>query len=653
MYDNKPPVTLGTNQLPEFESPITKMQIKQVIEAVENLETNIRDHNAQETHPELFLPERPVHDNQEYSIGPVNFPTHLILTPNKKPLTLQSVMRPNSMPHPYRRPTPPDIRLRRPPPGPPHHMPPSPHHIKKPFYKHHNGRPPTIMNRPPINSMTPKGTFPPGPKPLYNIPQKSISKNNGPVQAIIMAKPATAQSQTLNLGQTDIIANHDIVVRSHITLPSNNEPVALNYTYISKPGQIILGKPMESPMPLDQQMIPTKTHVININVPPRVQQQVIPPNLFNIRNTGDEDAPKDGGIKSSDFIGESSSTETLQPAVNTGFKASSIVIESGFKPIIREPLMASEDRIADDGVGNRREDTDVPEDYEESPQHINHAYPSDRMTQSFEPMFIPSPPDDSLSVRDTTKEVFPSNHAKEDRPHPVYVKSETELNNIFSKQNMEKEVPPDMMMEADRVNAQYLPPDPKLPKEQSQKVSQEQTYAAYDGKTVSASTLTETEENTTKLFSEQSLLKRPQFGPFKGEIPSALAAQLGDNRQSDDDTKTTHLKLVNSFNNDMDRTDRLKGEASEVHEARVDTDSEHEDEDDEEYEEDDEAGVEDGGRPKRDIKAAQFEPSQVSNKKYQIEYETVNNSATTLMYKSTKVMAVLAVLAVIVEIQTR
>ncbi|KAL0861185.1 hypothetical protein ABMA27_009668 [Loxostege sticticalis] len=651
----------------EFELPVSKVQIKEVIRAVEDIESEMRDemrrnqtraptqYRVHENVDEAFLPERPVREGDEYVVG--RTPETFFLPPNQQPLTLQSVMRPNQMNKqggqrpPFRRPLPPEIKLRRPPQGYPkgnnYPLPmPGPHnhngmHKKMPpkHRGHMNQGRPMPPGVPPMKAMPP---LPHGkPSFMHNQQKHGPKVPEGPVQSIVIGKPSGGgvshpqnfkmqNPQTLTLGQPDIIMNQ--VVRSQITLPGVGDSLAqqtVPQNFGSKPGQIILGKPMDNPLPLDQQMTHTKHH--GILTPPKPvsdsHTQKIHAKLENDREQAQNE------VKSSDFMGESVENSTFVPAVNTGFKPDSIVIESGFKPIIREPLMAAEDRITDDGDGsaNRREDTDVEEDYEESPQYINHAYPSDKITETFEPMFIPSPEDHLIATEDRTKEIFPSNHAKEDRPHPVYVKTENELNALFGKKNMEKEVPSDMIMESNKVSPQYLPPDPKLPKEPSQKLtSPTHTFTTYDGKIVSAATLTsisDAKPNVNKnLFSSklpansELLLKTPQFGPFKGEIPPIVGAQISTDTAKElsppiSDNRTTRLKLVNSFHKeDESETDDLKPEESKKDEVKRPAKEEDKLDDDEEIEEDeyeDDGEEEPGVRSKRESKTAQFERGEV------------------------------------------
>lgn len=651
----------------EYELPITKVQIKEVIEAVESLEEQMRDemkrnttkipqYQVHEDVKELFVPEQPIREGDEYVVDMGKIPETFMLPPNQKPQTLQNVLRPNTpnkpmgnMRPPFRRPAPPEIKLRRP--YPMHQKgngqyplqmpnPHGPYGMPKKPNKYPNNRPPPNANRPTQGNIPPMKAMPPfnPPKNILNRgPPKYPQKlPNASPQSIIMGKPShntgvPPQSQTLSLGHTDVIGNQ--VVKSQITLPGVNDAVGQQsapQVFFNRPGQIILGKPMDHPTPLDQQMIQHTPHIIRVpsTSVPEVYHHSSTPRPKQNENAYTQPQNE---MKSSDFLGQSTDSSTFTPAVNTGFKPDSIVIESGFKPIIREPLMAAEDKIAEyEGNNvNRREDTDVEEDYEEAPQYINHnhAYPSDKITETFEPMFIPSPPDHLLSNNDQTKEVFPSNHAKEDRPHPVYVKTESELNALFGKKNMNRNVPNDMVMESDKVSPQYLPPVPKNPKEHSQKLSSDQTFTTYDGKTVSAASLTSVPEikSSPKIFSSklpantELLLKTPQFGPFKGEIPPVIAEHIKKDTTNIPtpvytDTRTTHLKLVQASRKPgLPPLDDLKPQPSELHEEKVDKEqedkeSDDDDDDEEEYGEDDEEDQEEStSRRKRDTKAAQFE----------------------------------------------
>ncbi|XP_013194628.2 protein Skeletor, isoforms D/E isoform X1 [Amyelois transitella] len=629
----------------EYELPVTTGQIEDVIQAVESIENMMKDemrrnltqppkftqYQVHEDVKDIFLPEQPFREDDEYIVESTKRPD-FNLSPNQPPLTLQTVLRPNG-PHkqmgpvrpPFRRPVPPEIKVRRPnyPKGNggyplqmpnlhgPNGMQKKPLTPKHPS-NHPNYRPPNNMNRPLPPGIPPMKAMPPlmhHNKPVFNQHVKTgpVKANGAPIHSIILGKPGPSTiiqpSQSHEFMKTNVIANQ--IVKSQISLPSSNEPVIAHSSpssFLNKPGQIILGKPMDYPQPLDQQMIQSNYQNYQASSTASPDQSY----LNNFRLEAESAQQPQNEVKSSDFIGESvPDTSSLKPAVNTGFQPDTIVIESGFKPIIREPLMAGEDRIADpDENANRREDTDVEEEYDLSPQLLNHQYtplPSDKLTETFEPMFIPSPPDHLLPTNDRTKEIFPKNHAKEDRPHPVYVKTQEELVDLFSKKNMDKEVPTDLVMASDRVSPHYLPPDPKMSMQHSQKLSMEKepsTFTTYDGKKISASTLVTVPNitNGPKLYSSklpsntELLLKTPQFGPFKGEIPPLLskpsASDLTKDQMPDSpeasDHRSTHLKLVNVFQDSDDSIDDLKEDGSEIHEVIEELTNTEDDEENEE-----------------------------------------------------------------------
>ncbi|XP_048001741.1 protein Skeletor, isoforms D/E isoform X2 [Leguminivora glycinivorella] len=684
-----------SNQLyQEYGLPIGAGQIRDVIDVVENLESSMPHQYQVHEDVKEFLPEQPMREGDEYVIEPGKMPENYLLQPNQKPITLQAVLRPGSnappgMGHPFRK-TPPELKLRRPPPNmrPPHpdrhqsnpgYPLSMPTHSQKKKYMNRGPpvRPPNTSNygHLPLKPLSPQGKpLPPQVKPL--VPHKPLKPGfshslqppvsqvpSGPVQGIIMGRPSMSslsniqppiKTQTLSLGKSDIIANH--VVKSQITLPGLSDLVIAQPSEpqltISRPGQIILGKPMENPVPLDQQMAPNRPRP-EVMRPRPTTEPPRPTNPPRIRIKPVESLPgnTETDMKSSDFMGQSVDPTPLAPAVNTGFKPDSIVVESGFKPIIREPLMASEDRITNFGdSSNRRQDTDVEEDYVEAPQGISlptssQAYPpSETLTQSFEPMFIPSPLDhiSENAEKATTTELFPSNHAKEERPYPFYVQDNDKTDELFSEKNMEKDVP-DMVMESDRVSPQYLPPDPKSrnkPQSIKQAPTPEQTFTTYDGKTVSGATLVSVpapsiisaSTSGTKLFSSkvpsvtELLLKKPQFGPYKGDLPTEVVEQLQKDKASKSPLKVVGFEELNK----EDETDALKAEESKIDEVTVSSsqstdDDENMEYDDDEEEEEEEAGEQSSNRQRRDTKDTLFERGEVEEQPATVGVSSIKN----------------------------
>lgn len=198
------------------------------------------------------------------------------------------------------------------------------------------------------------------------------------------------------------------------------------------------------------------------------------------------------------------------PIHNTGFQPDSVIVEGGFKPIVRRRIEDEEDAVEN---SNRRSDdvSDIDEAIEGDALFINHDIP----TKAFEPMFIPSPPD---SINVSSKKLLQKEHLTGDL------------------QDMEIEEGDDKMaMAGERVDAYYLPPDTH--KSPPHNVYPEGSVVTYDGKAVLDTSLVNlppplpphyNSQNSIIYPSshlsktEQLIRYTPQFGPFTGEIPPLL-----------------------------------------------------------------------------------------------------------------------------------
>lgn len=196
-----------------------------------------------------------------------------------------------------------------------------------------------------------------------------------------------------------------------------------------------------------------------------------------------------------------------------GFKADSVIVEGGFKPIVRrrndeeeeEELMVTSNRRSDDNA-------ELNEQSEEGDAlFVNQDVP----TAVFEPMFIPSP---------------------RDNVNKKLLQKERLTGDLI---DMEVEEGDDKMaMAAERVDAYYLPPDmPHTPPHLS--AYPEGSVVTYDGKAVLDTSLVNslplqlpsfTSHNSNNnnpylssvghLSKTQQLIRNtPQFVPFRGEIP--------------------------------------------------------------------------------------------------------------------------------------
>ncbi|XP_055594127.1 protein Skeletor, isoforms B/C [Uranotaenia lowii] len=197
----------------------------------------------------------------------------------------------------------------------------------------------------------------------------------------------------------------------------------------------------------------------------------------------------------------------IDPPVNHGFEPSSVVVESGFKPIYRRNDMNAEydDEIRHHGVEmiQRRQDDDIDEAIESDALMIGSGEPQ---RQSFEPMFIPSPLESMAMERKSGNEV--DNYPEE------------RLTGDLKEMNVENGEDK-MAMADERVDAYYLPPATQ----KVMKVYPEGSVVSYDGKAVldvsllnsPSSVRQEAVKSASK--TEQLVRETPQFGPFRGDVP--------------------------------------------------------------------------------------------------------------------------------------
>ncbi|XP_046838049.1 protein Skeletor, isoforms B/C isoform X1 [Vespa crabro] len=195
---------------------------------------------------------------------------------------------------------------------------------------------------------------------------------------------------------------------------------------------------------------------------------------------------------------------SLKPARNTGFNPDSIVIESGFKPIIDPSRDLLEKRISDSD-----------QEYEET---IKESTFSDQLSSdNFEPVFLPSP---SMNPA--------SDKSKKQKKKP----NQTNLNHSSKPVLDELD---DMQMAADGLQSYYLPPARSEAESATPGV-----LITYDGKKVKDSSLarsiSEIEDRSKTRLTSDVLSRTPQFGRFKGELPPLIPAEI---RSSD---KTTRLE---------------------------------------------------------------------------------------------------------------
>lgn len=214
------------------------------------------------------------------------------------------------------------------------------------------------------------------------------------------------------------------------------------------------------------------------------------------------------------------------PQNGFGFKPDSVVVESGFTPIMRR-----RDDVVND---NERKDVSLDDEYEEEifeeegteetgshKQRRSNAElkeidgadgdsessptNSELLIKTLEPMFIPSPPDSTNATKLAKKK-----YAADDL------------------QFMEIESGEDKMAMAGERHAYYLPPDNRM---KSTKIFPAGTVVTFDGKALKDMPFLKSgsapypimpryiSSPMAGISSTEQLKHLPQFGPFKGEIP--------------------------------------------------------------------------------------------------------------------------------------
>ncbi|XP_058062739.1 protein Skeletor, isoforms B/C isoform X1 [Anopheles bellator] len=191
-------------------------------------------------------------------------------------------------------------------------------------------------------------------------------------------------------------------------------------------------------------------------------------------------------------------------AANHGFMPSSVVVESGFKPIYRRK--DDYDAEFEDNRAHgflRRQDDDIDEAIESDALMIHDQ--DEPVKQTFEPMFIPSPLD-SMAMA----------HVK---PAGTGTTGSTRRNvEILPDETADVVDDRDTLAAAnERVDPYYLPP-----------IGTDGSVVSFDGKAVldvsllngpSESSHTEPLPPSGGSKTEQLVREVPQFGPFRGEVP--------------------------------------------------------------------------------------------------------------------------------------
>ncbi|CAL1686319.1 unnamed protein product [Lasius platythorax] len=213
----------------------------------------------------------------------------------------------------------------------------------------------------------------------------------------------------------------------------------------------------------------------------------------------------------SDNLMDPPSWTLLKPARNTGFDPDSIVIEGGFKPIIRNVV----DNVAD--VAQKKTDANGGA-WHENDEQVYGKRSDYRSIDKFSPVFMPSLP--------VTTSAIDGGRKRKKKTSPAR----------FSPRFDDLD---DMEMAADlRLDTYYLPPFARTRPEQLPSSSSSGVLITYDGKKLKDSTglarsISNIEHRDSKGRLTSDLLSRtPQFGKFQGELPPLIPGEMRTNDSS-------------------------------------------------------------------------------------------------------------------------
>lgn len=308
------------------------------------------------------------------------------------------------------------------------------------------------------------------PRP-FHVPQPSMIVNHykKPVPNMLrpFVKHKTIPGPLLMVEPTDFK-----VIKNPLEMTSKGiKPIDLPYSISTK-------EKMEPLLQIRNEK-PMKSEKVIVIKPERLIQKVSSKPLFDIK-------------KSNPF----------QRPLSEGFKPDSLVIESGFKPILRR--REDEEEIIEERAPlfERREALhlrEIDHEIDEAVKSEGVYIESQAETKQFEPMFKPSPLE-SVDGRKSTKEPLPE-------------KLSGDLREMNVEDGEDK-----MAMAAEQYDTFYLPPE-GYP---------QGAVVTFDGKAVLDTSLVNAapsnEVKRSHGVSKIELLMRnkPQFGPFRGEIPPLI-----------------------------------------------------------------------------------------------------------------------------------
>lgn len=329
----------------------------------------------------------------------------------------------------------------------------------------------------------------------YIVPQPSMIVNHYKKPISPLIRPFVSQSKPIK------------AIAPFLVLGQSNDQYPLRKTFEQKinraPQNIESNGPVKN---YHRENVPTKIHT---KATPDHHHQSKSSQIANTKKKPFREAPIKTASKNvykAPYVVKEENLHRPSVQHNNGFQPGSVIVEGGFRPIVKSRMDDDADDAGGDDTNNnnrRRDDnmSDVDDNADGDALFVN----QDVENKQFEPMFIPSPMD---SINTSNGKL---------------------LVNEKLMDNMEVEDGDDkMMMAGERVDAYYLPPDNrKIPG----RIYPEGSVVTYDGKAVLDYSLVNPlppplPSKNNFLFSsghlsktEQLIRNTPQFGPFHGEFP--------------------------------------------------------------------------------------------------------------------------------------
>lgn len=381
-------------------------------------------------------------------------------------------------------------------------------------------------------------------KPYYPRPMYKTPALTRPVR---MPYPAIAEKPVFSQNS----------IKSHNYMPQNiilMKPQLLPFTF----GNHVKSTKEEPPAEEISQITPTTPTVTHIEISPQQASTEKEPDLEKSKLYAPLLSIKPSPI-----------TYKLPPARNTGFRPESVVIESGFKPIVSQEIQDRKDDSEEAGpeIENEGEigviNVSTEKDMDNSPT----------LVETFEPIFVPSPLD-KFTQRKPTKMRKRANVKKN---HVIFVIKQSR--SIHDDEALSDD---EIAEAAERVDSYYLPPPDKKLKPSQVPLKPLDidippgTVVTYDGKKVSTASLTmkvpeRAIASESRVSKAAELIKSsPQFVPFKGDLPPLdprfvntdvpqLKSRAGLSRDLDAPSLPTRLSVVRQLEDIVER--RKKREA--------------------------------------------------------------------------------------------